>query len=61
MPDTVDITCHCTVCGGSSAAVRSAYAAQHEMTDTHVHNLVQMAHGPLRFAPQVKANGPWAA
>jgi hypothetical protein len=28
---------------------------------THAHNMVQMAHGPLHNAPQVIANGPWAA
>lgn len=63
----VKATCHCTVCNGRSAIVRTAYADEHHIAKdtkaayTHVHNLVQMAHGPLRFAPQVQANGPWAA
>ena len=57
----VKVTCFCSACSAKSAIVRESYAEQHKMTATHVHNLVQMAHSPLQGAPQVKANGPWAA
>lgn len=63
----VKVTCLCKVCNGKSAIVRETYADQHNLTAgtkaayTHIHNLVGMAHSNLRFAPQVKANGPWAA
>jgi hypothetical protein len=63
----VKITCLCMVCNGKSAVVRKTYADEHKLTVstkaayTHIHNLVGMAHSPLRNAPQVKANGPWAA
>jgi hypothetical protein len=65
----VKVTCHCQVCAerGIAAIVRTAYADEHHLADqttgahTHVHNLVQMANSNLRFAPQVRANGPWVA
>lgn len=67
--EAVKVTCHCTVCvkRGTAAVVRKAYAEDHDLgaqtkdAYTNVHNLVLMATGPLAHAPQVKANGPWAA
>lgn len=65
--DAVKVTCQCKVCGTDAAIVRTAYADEHNLAartkdaHTHVHNLVRMAHSNLRFAPQVKANGPWVA
>lgn len=65
----VRVTCLCGAHaeGANAAIIRESYAEMHALgaqtknAYTHVHNLVGMAHGPLRFAPQVKANGPWAA
>lgn len=65
----VKVTCHCEVCAGRgiAAIVQKAYAdnenlaAQTKKAYTQVHNVVLMANGPLRNAPQIKANGPWAA
>lgn len=65
----VKVTCHCVLCAknGGAAIVRKVYAEEHDLgaqtksAYTHVHNLVLMANGPLARAPQVKANGPWAA
>ena len=67
--DAVKVTCLCQVCAGRgiAALVRKAYADEHNLSRqnktayAHAHNLVQMANSPLAAAPQVKANGPWAA
>jgi len=65
----VKVICHCAVCSerGIAAIVRTAYADEHDLgtqtedASTHVHNLVLMANSPLANAPQIRANGPWAA
>lgn len=67
--EAVRATCRCVVCAksGNAAIVRKAYSdennlsAQSKDAYTHIHNLVLMANGPLARAPQVMANGPWAA
>jgi hypothetical protein len=65
----VKITCLCGAHrdGTNTAIVRKTYADEHNLAAatkqsyTEVHNLTAMANGPLRHAPQIKANGPWAA
>lgn len=67
--EAVKVVCHCAVCAERdfAAIVRKAYADEHNLgaqtedTATHAHNLVLMANSPLADAPQVRANGPWAA
>jgi hypothetical protein len=67
--NTVKITCLCKICTerGIAATVRKTYADEHNLSaqtkqaHTEVHNLVLMANSALRNAPQVIANGPWAA
>lgn len=67
--DAVKVVCQCVVCSerGIAAIVRTAYADEHDLgaqtedASTHVHNLVLMANSPLANAPQMRANGPWAA
>jgi hypothetical protein len=67
--EAVRVICHCAVCAerGISAIVRKAYADEHNLgtqtedASTHVHNLVLMANSPFANAPQMRANGPWAA
>lgn len=67
--NTVKITCLCEVCTkrGIAAIIRKTYADEHQLSAQNmqsfieVHNLVHMANSPLRNAPQIKANGPWAA
>lgn len=56
---TVRIVCNCKACSGKAARVRKSYADAERMDATRIHNLVQMAHGPLSMAPQIRANGPW--